>query len=39
LIDITNEQQGGPYRQSTQDGSHQRHVDHRGLVDHQEITV
>ena len=38
LIDITDEQQCGPLSQSPQQGSHQRHVDHRGLVDDQQIT-
>jgi hypothetical protein len=35
LIDITDEQQRRPLRQGTQDGSHQRHVDHGGFVDRQ----
>src|SRR5437868_549376 len=39
LIDITDEQQRRAIGQSPKDRPHQRHVDHRGLVDHQEITV
>ena len=39
LIDIADEQQRRPLRQGTQDGSRQRHVDHRGLVDDQQIAV
>ena len=39
LIDIADQQQRRPLRQGTQDGAHQRHVDHRGLVDHQQIAI
>ena len=39
LIDIADQQQRRPLRQGTQDRPHQRHVDHRGLVDDQQIAV
>ena len=39
LIDIPNQQQPRRGRQGTQDGSHQRHIDHRGLVNDQQIAV
>ena len=39
LIDIADEQQRRVLRQSPKDRPHQRHVDHRGFVDHQQIAV
>ena len=39
LIDIADQQQCRSLRQSSQDRPHQRHVDHRGLVDDQQIAV
>ena len=39
LIDITDEQQCRALRQSPKDRSHQRHINHRCLVDHHEIAV
>ena len=39
LIDIANEQQRRPGRQGAEHSAHQRHVDHRGLVDDQQIAV
>ena len=39
LIDIANEQQRRPGRQGAEHSAHQRHVDHRGLVDDQQVAV
>jgi hypothetical protein len=39
LIDIADEQQRRTLRESPKDRPHQRHIHHRGLVDHQEVTV
>ncbi len=39
LIDIADEQQRRAFRQGPKDRPHQRHIDHRGLVDDQQITV
>ena len=39
LIDIPNEQQRRPGRQRAEHSAHERHIDHRGLVDDQQIAV
>ena len=39
LVDVADEQQGGAVRQRLQQRPHQRHVDHAGLVDHQQVAV
>lgn len=39
MIDIADEQQRGPVRQRTQQSPHQRHVDHRGLVNDEQVTL
>jgi hypothetical protein len=39
LIDIADEKQRCVLGQGAEESSHERHVDHRGFVDHQEITV
>ncbi len=39
LIDIADQDQRRAVGQRPQHRAHQRHVDHRGLVDHQEVAV
>src|SRR5215471_7585737 len=39
LIGISDEQQRGSFGQGTGEGPHQRHIDHRGLVDDEQIAV
>src|SRR3979490_1939854 len=39
LIDIADEHKCGVIRQGTEYRPHQRHIDHRGLVDNEEVAV
>jgi hypothetical protein len=39
LIDIADQEEGSPVRQGAEQRPHQRHVDHRGLVDDQQIAI
>ena len=39
LIDVAHQQQRGVRRHGAQQRGHQRHVDHRGLVDHDQVAV
>ena len=39
LIYIADEQQRRPGRQGAEHSAHQRHVDHRGLVDDQQVAI
>ena len=39
LVDIADHEQGRANRQRPQQGVHERHVDHRNLVDHEQVAV
>jgi hypothetical protein len=39
LIDVADEEQRRALRQSPKDRPHQRHIDHRGFVNHHKIAV
>jgi hypothetical protein len=39
LVDVSHQQQRSAVRQGTQQSPHQRHIDHRGLIDNEQVAV
>lgn len=37
LVDVADEEEGGGFREGSKDGMQQRHIDHGGLVDDEEV--
>jgi hypothetical protein len=39
LVDVANDQKGGPVRHRLHEGLHQHDIDHGGLIDNQQVTI